>query len=250
MRRFHPYFVFVHGLGGFAEIRLLGKRVACFRQVKAMLEDQGLTAYFPALPTVGSVAERAQTLAAYISHLPREQCYLVAHSMGGLDCRYFLSKFDIEHRVLGLATIATPHQGTPLADWLLTAPSLGAKLVRPWLRKALEDLTVTACQRFNDTFPNRFDVRYLSYAGVRPVMEMPPWFRPWTRLLDKCAGDNDSQVPLTSATWGEFKGIVRADHLELLGWNFACAHPAMQRPFNHLSLYQRIVTDLLATPKG
>ncbi len=228
----------------------MGKRIACFRQVKTLLERQGLTAFFPALPTVGSVAERARALAAYVTQLPQENLYFVAHSMGGLDCRYFLSQLDTDHRVLGLATIATPHRGTPLADWLLTSPHLGAKLLRPWMRRALGDLTIAACRRFNETVADRPNVRYVSYAGVRPIGEMPPWFRPWTRLLGKEAGDNDSQVPLTSAMWGEFKGAVRANHLELIGWSFASANASIQRPFDHLSLYQRVVADLLATPRG
>ena len=200
---------------------------------------------FPTLPTVGSVIERAQALAAHIAQLPQTRVYLVAHSMGGLDCRYFLSQLDTQHRVQGLATIATPHRGTPLADWLLTAPTIVPKLLRPWLMIALKDLTISACRQVNETLPDRSDVRYVSYAGARPVTEMPPWFRPWTRLLEAQAGDNDSQVPLTSAQWGEFKGVVRADHLELVGWSFAHANADIQRPFDHLTFHQRVVADLV-----
>jgi len=244
-RKDTPGIVFVHGLGGFAEKRLLGKRIEYFRGLKAAMEQWEIPAFFPVQPPFGSVADRASALATNLTQFPYEQIYLVAHSMGGLDCRYFITKLDVDRRVLGLATIATPHRGTPLAPWILDASGLAPKILRPWTKRALKDLTPDACQHFNELFPNRPDVRYISYAGMRPLSEMPPWFRPLTRLLDEQAGQNDSQVPVSSATWAEFKGIVRADHIELAGWNCTRANQRIQRPFDHLSFYQRVIADLL-----
>ena len=86
---------------------------------------------------------------------------------------------------------------------------------------------------------------YLSWAGQRPVGEMPLWLRPFTRMLTKKEGGNDGQVAVASARWGEFQGVVRADHYEQFGWNFARARPAIERPFDHLALYEDMVGRVL-----
>ncbi len=237
--------VFVHGLGGFAEKRFLGKRIEYFRGMKAAMAQWGLPAFFPEQPAFGNVVDRADALAANLVQFPYEQLYLVAHSMGGLDCRYFISKLDVQRRVRGLATVATPHRGTPVATWILNTSGLVQTLLRRGTEKALTDLTPEACQHFNEQFPDRSDVRYISYAGVRPLSEMPSWFRPWARPLSAQAAENDSQVPLSSAIWAEYKGVVRADHIELAGWNFGRTDPHIQRPFDYLSFYQRVIMELL-----
>jgi triacylglycerol lipase len=88
------------------------------------------------------------------------------------------------------------------------------------------------------------DVLYLSYAGVRPIEEMPTILRPSTRLLSETTGENDSQVPLSSTKWGTFMGEVCADHNELVGWNFGIRCERSHRPFDHLEFYQRVLIDL------
>jgi triacylglycerol lipase len=41
----------------------------------------------------------------------------MAHSMGGLDCRYLISKVrPEEYTPLSLKTISTPHHGSPFMD--------------------------------------------------------------------------------------------------------------------------------------
>jgi triacylglycerol lipase len=99
--------------------------------------------------------------------------------------------------------------------------------------------------RFNETVQDRPDVDYASYAGARPVSEMPCWYRPWTRMISKSAGDNDSQVPVSSAQWGEFVKQVRADHLELVGWNLGFGAPAIERPFDHIRFYHEIIDRVI-----
>jgi triacylglycerol lipase len=64
-------------------------------------------------------------------------------------------------------------------------------------------------------------------------------------MLEAKAGENDSQVPLSSAMWGEFKRTLRADHIELAGWNLSRSSEQDQRPFDHLSFYRGVLTELL-----
>lgn len=242
--------VFVHGILGFACHKLLCLRLCYFRGLKERFAAQGVSLHFPTLPPAGSVEQRAMVLARFLEKIPAERICLIAHSMGGLDGRYLIHHLDKKHRVCRLVTIGTPHRGTPLAHWFLQGsgpvPWLGRHLARP----GADDLTPEVCARFNEVTPDRSDVLYQSYAGCRPVAEMAPWFKPWARMIMEESGDNDSQVPVSSARWGEFLGTVRADHLELVGWSLAMPDRAVVRPFGHLDFYEQMVHDVLINKAG
>ena len=48
-----------------------------------------------------------------------QRVLIVAHSMGGLDARYMISRMGMEDHVAALLTITTPHRGSPYADWIV-----------------------------------------------------------------------------------------------------------------------------------
>lgn len=238
--------MFVHGLLGFACLGFTGNRICYFRGIERRLEASGFSVHFPALPPAGSVAERAGTLARYMAGVESERIHIVAHSMGGLDARHYIHRLDPERRVQALVTVGTPHHGTPLASWVLEGRGRFARFLRRLTLPAVCELTPSACERFNSLTPDRPDVCYQSFAGSRPTSEMPPWFRAWARMLDERAGANDSQVPVASARWGRFRGTLRADHLELVGWSLAPPAAAAGRPFDHMTLYREIAASLTA----
>jgi triacylglycerol lipase len=201
--------------------------------------------HFPALPPT-SVAERAGTLARYLDKVESDGLLLVGHSMGGLDCRYFTHHYDARRRVQAVVTVGTPHRGTPLARHLLEGHGVAPMSLRAIARTALIDLTSEACERFNGEIRDRPDVRYLSWAGHRPLGEMPLCFRPWGGMLQAESGDNDSQVPVDSAMWGDFRGRLRADHFELVGWSLGLPNRSLDRPFAHVEFFRSIVTEMIA----
>lgn len=241
-----PAFVFVHGLLGFVSRGIPGFKLHYFRGLKQELQDRGLSCFFSCLPPVGTIAERATILAKQIATIRQNRLYLIGHSMGGMDCRYFISQLDHEHRTCALATLGTPHHGSPLADSFVEGSNLESRIARACMMPGLAELTTTAARSFNDTVQNRPDVQYYSYAGCRPVGEMPLWCRRWARYLEEKAGDNDGQVPITSASWGENCEKFRADHWEMIGWSTALPSGRYERPFRHLPLFHRIVDRLLA----
>lgn len=240
-------FIFTHGILGFVEKGLprLGLSIRYYRGLPAALGGLPVEAHFPAVPPVASIASRARALADYIDGLGVPAVHLVGHSMGGMDCRYLAARLDPARRVRTLTTVATPHRGTPLAEWIVNGGGVLPAAGRRLLGAGIHDLTPEACRRFNREVTDRPDVYYASYAGVRPLGEMPPWYRPWTRMIAASDGDNDSQVPASSAQWGEFIGQLRADHLELVGWSLAPASRVNGRPFDHLRLYQEIVDRMI-----
>lgn len=244
-----PTFVFVHGFMGTNEIKLPGLTIEYFRGVKALMGRLGVPCVIPALPRVASVERRGRALAQFLARALDETAaaryVLVGSSQGGLDSRYVAANLDPRRRVVAVVTIGTPHRGSSLATWALTSNNPLAVLTRLMGREGLVDLSPGSCARFNRATPDRADVLYLSWAGQRPVNELPLWLRPFGGMLSRAEGANDGQVAVASARWGEFQGIVRADHYEQFGWNFGRARAAIQRPFDHLALYREMVGRVL-----
>lgn len=81
----------------------------------------GLTRFYsPNLrPLLGSIEEQAENLARQLDALKAKAgpgpMKIVAHSMGGLVCRYYLEKLGGQDNVPVLVTLGTPHFGTEKA---------------------------------------------------------------------------------------------------------------------------------------
>ena len=111
--------VFAHGLGGFDRLAL-GRWVFAryWAGIPEKLRAAGNRVLVARVSPLGSVAKRAGQLKAFLdAHAPREPVHVFAHSMGGLDARYMISRLGMAGRVLSLTTLGTPHRGTAFADW-------------------------------------------------------------------------------------------------------------------------------------
>lgn len=236
--------VFVHGLLGFSSFSILGKEVQYFRNLHSGLQDGTRPVFFPALPATGYIEDRARVLAGFLAHINADRIDLIAHSMGGLDCRYLISQLDPMHRVRSLTTVSTPHHGSPLATWSIGKSNACFRWMHSISTPAVHDLTPEACARFNREIVDREDVRYCSYASMRSPADMMFILRPWGRMIAADSGDNDGMVSVASAQWGEFRGVLQADHFELTGWSFALPNARKARPFNHLRFYRDLVRRL------
>lgn len=172
-------------------------------------------------PTDG-VRERAEQLRAFLDRVsPSEPVHIIAHSMGGLDARYFISKLGGAGRVLSLTTVGTPHRGSPFADW---GVARFERTVRPIFQalgiphRAFEDLTTTACRAFNEEVPDAPGVRYYSVAGRCNFRWLSlAWQFPY-HIVRRHEGDNDGVVSVASARWGADCEIWDGDHFNLINW--------------------------------
>ncbi|MGR9100511.1 MAG: lipase family alpha/beta hydrolase [Gammaproteobacteria bacterium] len=234
--------VFVHGLLGFDKYGLPGFSINYFRGVPRLLSRNYEHLYFPRIPAVGSVKHRATSLAYSLDKIDSDYICVVGHSMGGLDARYVISQLDPNQKIKHLITLGTPHQGSPVANWILNEGGMVNKVLRKITHPGVYDLTPESCEKFNRDVVDREDVYYESFAAARPPAEMATWFLfdDWTeRLLENHAA-SDSLVSVDSARWGHFSGVVRADHFELIGWNLGGKKPEISRPFDHHSFYLSI----------
>jgi triacylglycerol lipase len=215
--------VLVHGLFGFDKLGVGPWTLAnYFPGIPELLRAAGNTVLVPGLSPTGAVADRAAQLKAFLGRqMPHEPVHLFAHSMGGLDCRYLISRLGMAGRVLSVTTLGTPHRGSPFADWAIRRL---ARLLRPVFRTAgipvqgFYDVTTDACRRFNAEVPDARGVRYFSVAGRHDGGFLrPEWLLSYGIVL-RAEGPNDGVVSVASAAYGESQEIWEGDHFSLVNW--------------------------------
>src|SRR6266567_5839909 len=125
--------VLVHGILGFR--RKFG--IEYFNGVKERLTKLTPNILVPVLDPTGAIVLRGEQLRSQILAAlsdgtlnPSEKTHVIAHSQGGLDARSMLSPQNphltagnnLAGKVASLTTIASPHQGSPIADLLALKP--------------------------------------------------------------------------------------------------------------------------------
>jgi triacylglycerol lipase len=92
-------------------------------------------------PVFGSIDRYADSLEQAVEALERttgQAPVIVAHSMGGLAVRHWLSRFGRDGRVHRIVTIATPHAGTQMARHGLTRNASEMHIGSDWLQALAE----------------------------------------------------------------------------------------------------------------
>jgi triacylglycerol lipase len=233
----HPV-VLAHGLLGFDKIAVGGREHSYFRGVTGHLMRVGAEVHRPRIPSVASIALRADELARLVRMMPARKVNIIAHSMGGLDVRYALAKLGIADRVASLVTIGTPHLGTPIAD---LGTRLGELLLlKPLLGRVVDidafyDLTTDRMARFNRDVADVPGVMYASVVARIERARANPLLWPTHKYLSERAGENDGVVPASSQRWGEVWKEIDADHWAQIGWG---------KEFDALAFYEELLREL------
>jgi triacylglycerol lipase len=255
--------VLAHGLLGFDELRLAGKwlpGVQYWRGIKEAMRAHDIEVITTHVPTTGSIVERAQALHEDIrTKAAGKNINIIAHSMGGLDSRYLISRMQPEgFTIKSLTTIATPHRGSCVADMLFRdiGPDNVDGLYRLFARLkigtgAFSQLTQKYInEKFNPVVPNDPDVRYFSF-GAAAHPHMFSVFRLTHDLMEIIEGPNDGLVSVASSRWGEYKGtLLDVTHLDLINWTnrfirLAATMSLITPNFNAIAFYLA-VADMLA----
>ncbi len=215
--------VLVHGLFGFDSWRVGGwEAVSYFRGIAESLREKGNRLAVPRLSPTSGVAQRAAQLTLFVRQtFPQEKVHLIAHSMGGLDSRFAITKLGLNDQVHSLTMVGTPNLGTPFADWGVKRLESYVKPVFDYWRiphSAFYDLMTDRCAAFNQEVPDSPDVKYLAVAG----RNHGPWLGPewWLPYGIVWAGDgpNDGVVSIKSASHHYETEIWDGDHLSLVNW--------------------------------
>ncbi|EXJ83544.1 triacylglycerol lipase [Capronia coronata CBS 617.96] len=260
----HPI-VLAHGLMGFDEWRLAGPYlpgIHYWRGITEAFARNGIECITTAVPRTGSIQERAGVLMDEITRKARgRQVNIVAHSMGGLDARYLISRLcppPSAFVVRSLTTVATPHRGSSAADMVFR--DIGPDLL-PRIFGTLERLKINSGafsqlttdyvrNKFNPVTPNDPSVRYFSY-GASATPHLFSVFRLSHELMLVVEGPNDGLVSVYSSKWGQYMGtLMGVTHLDLINWTnrlkrIAARFGLVEENFNAVAFYLG-VADMLA----
>jgi triacylglycerol lipase len=192
------------------------------------MRANGIEIITASVPPSGSIEERAAKLGRDIAAKANGKgVNIIAHSMGGLDARYMISRLHPDNvEVLSLTTVATPHRGSVFADYCFQ--EIGPDYL-PHFYKFFDKLGISTgafrqlttkymTEEFNPKTPDVEGVRYFSYgATFNPGF----WsaFRQPHKIVERLEGTNDGLVSVQSAKWGTYKGtLVNVSHLDLINW--------------------------------
>lgn len=167
----------------------------------------------------------------------KDKVNIIGHSKGGIEARYMISNLDMGDHTASLTTLAAPHRGSALADIIVGKIPVGqfmlARLVNIFARlmgdsspdslRATLSVTSEAMEQFNREVLDHPKVYYQSYAGHVNRNHHNMLMRTLAGILVRFEGKNDGLVSLSSARWGEFKGIIMDEkcssvsHADMIG---------------------------------
>jgi len=203
--------------------------------VKRILEAKGCTVFITKVPPFGSIEERALSLNKILNAVVNQKLptkkdatkfNFIAHSMGGLDCRYLISripKHEKNYEVASLTTLSTPHGGSEVANYVVGQFGKIRQTLNnngPLLPMCYYQLTTYYAQYFNNITPDDPNVKYFSYGAYFS----PKWYSSfaltWSIINYATNGEpNDGMVTVKSSHWGKYMGTLpNIDHLDIINW--------------------------------
>lgn len=245
--------VLQHGLFGLGNVQVGKLKFSYFNGIDQAIAARGHPLIVPRVHPTGSIERRAgqmkRTILAQLSRLRKrhERVIIIAHSLGGLDARYMISRLDMDKHVSSLITVSTPHRGSPYANWCvkhLGERLGGLKLIR-FLgldMHAIADLTTERCARFNDEIIDSPRVRYFSISAARPMRLVPPFLFISHKVVSDAEGRNDGLVSVRSARWGDHLETWPADHLHVINKRLVVE---LKRPTGDMTNRYMDILDLL-----
>ncbi len=208
------------------------------------LELNGAKIYYGNHHSASSIKDSAMELAERIKEIVREtgceKVNIIAHSKGGLDCRYAMKYLGMSEYVASLTTINTPHRGCAFADYLLTVLSEKTKnriaaVYNTTLKKlgdsnpdfleAVSNLTQSYCTKLDREMEMPQGIFCQSVGSVLKSAAGGKFPLNYSyNLVRYFDGENDGLVGVDSFEWGEkytllkkagLRGISHADMVDL-----------------------------------
>lgn len=194
-----------------------------WRRIPSVLRNHGAWFYYGETQSALKMKDSGQEIADRVMEIVREtgceKVNIIAHSKGGLDARYAISKCGIADHVATLTTISTPHRGSEAIDHFLKwfpkfLQKIAARIynfimkrkgdVDPDVLSAVYDLTTEACRKFNEEVVDVPGIYYQSFGSILNEARdgsFPMNLTYW--IVKKYEGENDGLVGVDSFPWGD-----------------------------------------------
>lgn len=210
----------VHGMG------FRDRKNRCYwGRTAKLLERHGARVFFGGQDSNGSVEDNARcvkkSLLAALEKTGAEKVNILAHSKGGLEARYLITRLGCADKVASLTTLATPHNGSVTVDRLMgLVPQgvirAGCKPIDLWfglLGDKNPDTYAAICafrtadaERFNEETPDMPGIFYQSYGFIMKsaFSDGLMWF---SNMVVGCfEGANDGLLPPRAVKWTNYCG--------------------------------------------
>jgi len=224
--------VLAHGIAA-KQLRILN----AFGKISGELEKEGYKVYIADTDGFGSVENNAEQLKDFINKVlletGAEKVNIIAHSKGGLDAKYMITKLYMEDYVASLTTLCTPHRGSIIASKIWTLPMPIKKIIafsidmfycvfcgdkHPDSLRACQQLR--ASNTSEDTLQFSYKVYCQSYSTTIGnakdcfIMALPMKLQHHYEIYD-----NDGMVSEESAQFGCYRGNaldIPVSHIQII----------------------------------
>ena len=224
--------ILVHGIAA-KQLRILN----AFGQIGEELKKEGYTVYISDNDGFGSIENNAEQLKKYIEKVLQQtgakKVNIIAHSKGGLDSKYMITKLGMEDKVASLTTLCTPHKGSIIASkiWDLPMPikKILAFFIDMFYCLFLGDKhpdSMRACEQLRsvdageDTLQFSYKVYCQSYStGISDVKDCFIMALPMMIQHHYEIPDNDGVVSEESAQFGCYRGKcldIPVSHVQII----------------------------------
>lgn len=202
-------------------------------KIPDVLKKYGANVFLSGHPHSGTHAENAAIIKKRIQeilHLTNSaKINIIAHSKGGVEARYMLSKMDMAEKVASLTTLSTPHRGSTISKLILenrhelnpliffnTLMTYSLGIFDFNVFKIGEELTPDYMKKFNEKINDVSGVYYQSYGGVIDNSHPNLLWRHLNHIMLQYEGENDGLVSSESFQWGNFKGCLTVNERKLV----------------------------------
>ena len=217
--------ILAHGMGASAEI--LGV-VNYWWGIPDALTNEGCNLYITSVNGMDSTANKAAAFKTQFLQIlavtGASKANIIAHSHGCLYTRYAISNLGLAPKVATWTGLCGPNRGSYIADLVMYGLSDSVKQA---LGDSLDfiyayvfgdtnpdsiangyDVTTNYCVNvFNPNTPNMPGVYYQSWAAKAKISCPNIILEPTWLILLAHDGDNDGLVAVSSAKWGNFRGV-------------------------------------------
>ena len=232
-------------------------------EIPSLLKKDGAIIFTGNQQAYGSIEANAKQLKMRVEEILKttgsEKVNIIAHSRGGLEARFMISILGMDKKVASLTTLATPHRGSIMADYIIKnihdrniiigVLDFYAKIIgddSPESLNAGIELTTDKMNEFNNTVNDSKQVYYQSYACAIDSNFFNPLWRKMFDIIAEKEGINDGLVSVNSAKWGRFRGVVSCNvkplvtHSDIVGMHILSG----ENCFDEVDFFRNIVHEL------
>lgn len=254
--------VLAHGMGFHAKIAGI---IDYWGTIPGTLKVNGAKVYVTDVNAADSTEDKAIQWKTQVRQIlavsGKEKVNVIGHSHGAIYPRYAITNLGLSSKVASLTSIAGPHRGSVLADMIMgIIPSSLVTSLGPVVDRVVSffqgDINGSLVDNgyalvrsnmtnvFNPNTPDMPGIIYQSYAykitnALGSGIMLPTW-----QLILPFEGDNDGLVAVTSAKWGNFKGVITGIPM-FGGVNHQTAIGVLPIPgYDPPSFFTNVVADL------